>query len=147
MMKTQTAVVLFLLFFSSTTGQADETVSFGSGPNQFNMDFVTIGNPGNTAGAIRQLSSVGYVYNMGKYEVSRDMLAKASEQGSLGITSDLMDFVIGGARPDMPATGVSWNEAARFVNWLNTSQGFQPAYKLALQPGDAGYSANANILL
>ena len=111
------------------------------------MDFVTIGNPGNTAGAIRQLSSVGYVYNMGKYEVSRDMLAKASEQGSLGITSDLMDFVIGGARPDMPATGVSWNEAARFVNWLNTSQGFQPAYKLALQPGDAGYSANANILL
>ena len=29
---------------------------------------------------------------------------------------------------DKPATNVSWNEAARFVNWLNTSQGHQAAY-------------------
>jgi formylglycine-generating enzyme required for sulfatase activity len=29
----------------------------------------------------------------------------------------------------MPATGISWNEAARFVNWLNTEKGFAPAYK------------------
>ena len=36
--------------------------------------------------------------------------------------------VTGGARAAMPATGVSWNEAARFVNWLNTSQGYQAAY-------------------
>ena len=34
----------------------------------------------------------------------------------------------GGNGPDKPATGVSWNEAARFVNWLNTSNGYSAAY-------------------
>ena len=33
------------------------------------------------------------------------------------------------------------------MNWLNTSAGSAPAYKFALQPGDVGYSANANIEL
>jgi formylglycine-generating enzyme required for sulfatase activity len=45
----------------------------------------------------------------------------------------------------MPATGISWNEAARFVNWLNTSQGFRPAYKFATQPGEVAYVPNENI--
>jgi formylglycine-generating enzyme required for sulfatase activity len=81
------------------------------------------------------------------YEVSRDMVTKASTEGGLDIKLDSMSFVTAGPRPDMPATGVSWNEAARFVNWLNTSQGYPPAYQFAMQPGDAGYSANANILL
>jgi formylglycine-generating enzyme required for sulfatase activity len=84
---------------------------------------------------------------MGKYEVSRDMVEKASTAGRLGLSLHPMDFVTGGPRPDMPATGVSWNEAARFVNWLNTSQGFQPAYKFSTQPGDAEYDSNENILL
>ena len=47
----------------------------------------------------------------------------------------------------MPAAGVTWNEAARFANWLNTSEGFPPAYKFATQPRDAGYRVNENILL
>jgi formylglycine-generating enzyme required for sulfatase activity len=42
---------------------------------------------------------------------------------------------------------VSWNEAARFINWLNTSQGYLPAYKFTTQPGDGGYSVNSNITL
>jgi hypothetical protein len=33
------------------------------------------------------------------------------------------------------------------VNWLNTSSGFQPAYKFTTQPGDMGYNANENISL
>jgi len=38
-------------------------VSFGSGGNQFNMEFVTIGNPGNTpdtTGAPNLVGAVGY---------------------------------------------------------------------------------------
>jgi formylglycine-generating enzyme required for sulfatase activity len=35
----------------------------------------------------------------------------------------------GGPGANKPATGVTWNEAARFVNWLNTQKGFAPAYK------------------
>jgi sulfatase modifying factor 1 len=121
--------------------------TFGSGANQFTIDFVTIGNPGNPAdtGNPNPAGSVAYVYNMGKYEVSRDMITKANSAGGLQITLADMSFVTSGPRPDMPATGVSWNEAARFVNWLNTIQGYQAAYKFSTQPGDGDYDANANI--
>jgi len=47
----------------------------------------------------------------------------------------------------MPATGLSWNEAARYVNWLNASQGYALAYEFATQPGDVGYDPNENIFL
>ena len=75
------------------------------------------------------------------------MVSKASAAGNLGITLDPLEIVTNGPRPAMPATGVSWNEAARFLNWLNTSQGFPAAYKFSAQPGDAGYAANDDILL
>ena len=42
--------------------------------------------------------------------------------------------------PNKPTRYISWNEAARFVNWLNTSQGFQPAYQYSTQPGDPDYN-------
>ena len=99
-------------------------VSFGSGANQFSMEFVEIGSPGNaddTTGSPNPAGSVGYTYQMGKYEVSEDMIEKFNASQSLTITKDTR-----GA--NKPATSVSWNEAARFVNWLNTSQGFQAAY-------------------
>jgi formylglycine-generating enzyme required for sulfatase activity len=126
------------------------TINFGSGANQFGMAFVAIGeagNPADTAGTPSPAGSVPYPYQIGKYEVSRDQVAKANAAGSLGISLDSMSVVTGGARTNMPATGISWNEAARFVNWLNTSQGHPAAYKFADQPGDAGYNANANVLL
>lgn len=134
----------------STAAHADITESFGSGANQFNMTFVPIGNPSNvadtTTGIPNPAGSVGYAYNMGKFEVSRDMVIKANAEGNLGITLQDMSG-LGGNGLNRPATGVNWNEAARFVNWLNTSQGFAPAYKFAVQPGQAGYSANADIEL
>lgn len=126
--------------------------SFGSGDNSFEIDFVTIGDPGNaadTTGNPNPAGSVDYVYRIGKYEISRDMVIKASTEGDLDLSSTLnsLDWVTGGPRPDMPAAGVSWNEAARFTNWLNTSEGFSPAYKFGSQPGDEGYRRNDNILL
>lgn len=101
------------------------------------------GNPndsGTTGSYFTPYGGVASVFRMGKYEVSEDMINKANTLGSLGITMDSLG-------PNKPATGVSWNEAARFVNWLNTSNGFSAAYKFTLQPGDPGYSANANIEL
>jgi len=152
-MKTITSLTLVgLAILCVPTAQAAIIESFGSGGNQFNMTFVPIGNPGNapdTTGTPNPAGSVGYNYNMGKYEVSRDMINKANAVGNLGITlQDMTSFAgIGGNGANRPATGVSWNEAARYVNWLNTSQGFAPAYKFAVQPGEAGYNANANIEL
>jgi len=124
---------------------AQLTATFRSGGNQFTMDFRLIGNGGNTA------DSTGYgvvatTYSMGTYEVSRDMVTKANSAGSLGITmADMTSY--GGNGVDRPATGVSWIEAATFVNWLNTSSGGQVAYKFSggsfelWAPGDSGYDA------
>jgi len=135
------------------------TETFGSGANEFYMEFVTIGNPNNaadTTGEPNPAGSVAYTYNLGKHEVSRDMITKANSAGSLGITMSYMS----GYGPDAnggpgyadgvnkPATGITWYEAAKFVNWLNTSKGYQAAYKFVggtfqtWSPTDAGYNAN-----
>jgi formylglycine-generating enzyme required for sulfatase activity len=114
------------------------------------MEFVTIGNPGNvadTTGSPNPAGSVGYTYNIGKYEVSRDMITKANSAGSLGITlADMASY--GGNGVNRPASGISYYEAAKYVNWLNTSTGGTAAYKFSgstfqlWSSTDAGYSAN-----
>jgi hypothetical protein len=125
-------------------------VTFGSGANQFNMEFVTIGNPGNaadTTGAPNPAGAVGYEYGLGKFEVSVDMITKFNASQSLQIATDTRS-----SRANKPAP-VTWNNAARFVNWLNTSTGNVPAYKFSSKgnvnadialwaPGDAGYDAS-----
>ena len=127
------------------------TESFGTGANAFTMDFVTIGNPNNvadTTGSPNPVGSVGYIYNIGKYEVSKGQVDKANAAGSLGIT--LQDMTLyGGNGVNRPATGISWYEAAKYVNWLNTITGGTAAYKfdgsgnfLLWSAGDAGYNAN-----
>jgi formylglycine-generating enzyme required for sulfatase activity len=139
--------VLAALFLASASARGDV---FGSGSNTFSIDFVNIGNPGNpadTTGSPNPAGSVAYTYRMGKYEISEQMIEKANAAGALGITKDTRG-------PDMPATSVTWFEAARFVNWLNASTGSVPAYKFVEIPGrnptlqfalwepsDAGYSA------
>jgi hypothetical protein len=116
--------------------------TFGSGTNSFNIDFATVGNPGNPpgmGGVPIQAGSVGYTYQIGKYEISEQMIDKANALGGLGITKDTRG-------PNKPATSISWFEAAKFVNWLDTTSGFSPAYKFDAagnfqlwQPSDPGY--------
>ena len=109
----------------SATGDPAHADTFGSGASTFNIAFTTIGNPVNlpdTTGSPNPAGSVPYVYNIGTYDISRDMITKANNVGNLAITlQDMTSF--GGNGVNRPATGVSWNEAARFVNWLNTSTG------------------------
>jgi len=112
-----------LSFVVMHTAQAGP-ITFGSGANQFNMEFVEIGSPGNaddTTGNPNPAGKVDYTYQIGKFEVSEDMITKFNASQSLTITKDTRGL-------NKPATSVSWNEAARFVNWLNTSQGFHAAY-------------------
>jgi formylglycine-generating enzyme len=129
------------LFWQILLNQATAD-SFGSGANSFDVEFVTIGNPGNPPDANpNPAGAVPYSYRIGKYEISEQMVDKANALGGLGITKDARG-------PDKPATSVTWYEAARFVNWLNTSTGNAPAYKFdgagAFQlwaPSDPGYDA------
>lgn len=122
-----TAGIVFLLCFVAIACESHAgTVTFGSGANTFSMEFVTIGSAGNapdTTGNPNPAGSVGYVYEIGKFEVSEDMIAKYNSLNQdLQISKDARGL-------SKPATSVSWNEAARFVNWLNTSTGGFAAYK------------------
>lgn len=115
-----------ILFLPLAAAHAD---TFGGGA--FTMDFVTIGNPGNDADDTLY-GKVDYTYRMGVNEVSRGMIDayNALIPGHGGPTLTMSDMTsFGGNGANRPATGVSWNEAARFVNWLNTSKGFSAAYK------------------
>ncbi|MBT8044959.1 MAG: SUMF1/EgtB/PvdO family nonheme iron enzyme [Verrucomicrobiae bacterium] len=101
----------------------------------FNIDFVEIGNAGNAADDTGY-GSVDYNYRLSVHEVSETMIdAYNTANPNLLITKDTRG-------PNHPATSVSWNEAARFVNWLNTSTGHSPAYKFTTTGG-----ANDNIAL
>lgn len=146
----QLAVVALCLVATQTAHA--QSVNFGSGSNAFTMEFVPIGNINNvddTTGSPNPAGSVGYAYSMGKYEVSEDMITKYN--AGFG-TANGLAITIDTRGTDKPATSVSWNEAARFVNWLNTSSGGTAAYKfttsgvndnLALwTSGDAGFDAS-----
>jgi len=113
----------------TTTAAHAET--FGSGDNQFTIDFTTIGNPGNaadpsTAGGAKAdtYGSVGYGYQIGTYLISQNQVDRAVASGLVGVTA-------GPWSGDLPAANMTWYESGAFVNWLNTSQGFQQAYNLA----------------
>lgn len=136
---TATFTCLSVLLCCISTAQAD---TFGSGANQFDIDFVTIGNPGNvddTTGNPSPVGKVDYTYRIGQFEISEEMINKANTLGGLGISHN-------NRGANRPATSISWFEAARFVNWLNTESGTSEAYKFngnsfeLWQPGDEGYN-------
>lgn len=127
-------VFLFISMAGAAVNAQIITQNFGSGANAFSIDFVEIGNPGNapdTSGNPNPAGSVSYGYNIGKYEISRDMIEKGNSAGGLGIVLFDMEgwgFAAGNNGVNRPATGVTWFAAAKFVNYLNISQGKQAAY-------------------
>ena len=145
------ALVLAGLLPLSVTANRVAGDTFGSDVNTFEIEFVTIGNPGNAADTGGDpapdpdpAGSVPYEYRIGKYEISEDMIDKANTLGGLGLTHD-------NRGTNKPATSLSWFEAAKFVNWLNTSTLNTAAYKFdgngygdfqLWEPGDAGYDPN-----
>jgi len=114
--------------------------TFGSGANQFAIDFVTISgstNPSNVyAGGI-----VHNDYRIGKFEITNDHWTKfkaayGTVTGSQGGYSRNPSFT----GTNIPTNYVSWYEAAQFVNFLNTSKGYQAAYKFTGIQGTNDYT-------
>jgi len=143
--------VCLILVLSAQQRVDAQVITLGTGVNAFSIDFVQIGNPGNaadTSGSPNPAGSVSYIYSIGKYEISREMIDKANLIANLGITlADMTSY--GGNGAKKPATGIGWYEAARFVNYLNESFGRQAAYKFDANgnfqmwsPTDAGYNGN-----
>ena len=145
------------LLILTVAGQAERSVAdtFGSGDLAFEIPFVTIDNPGNPPDPVTPSPNsdplpsgrVDYVYRIGQFEVHEDAVQKANAASEL--SGDTLGITLDDRGPNKPATGLTWFEAARFVNWLNADQGFASAYKFDASgeyqlwsPGDVGYNAS-----
>lgn len=105
------------------------------------IDYVIIGNAGNTADPLTGFGAVDYEYKIGKYEVTNaqygaflNAAAKTdsyglynSEMSSYGITqsgsSGNYTYSVTTALANRPVVYVSWFDAARFANWMMNGQG------------------------
>ena len=137
-------VCLFTGFVSADT--------FGTGANQFEIDFVTISGDASSAngtwigenedGGFEFFSNPSHDYRMATFEVTNGQWDKFKAiNGSItGSPSSAYDHNTYFTGTDVPTTGISWYEAAQFVNWLNTSTGHQAAYKFTGTQGTANYT-------
>jgi formylglycine-generating enzyme required for sulfatase activity len=128
-------------------GSVASADNFGTGANQFTIDFVTISDDASAANGtnISQHDSgdEGYrtftdpgSYRMGVHEITDDQWQKY--QAASGT--------------NMPITSKTWYDAAGFVNWLNEETSHSVAYKFTdpadpstmvlWESGDPGYDAN-----
>ncbi len=113
---------------------------FGTGANQFEIDFVTI------SGATNPTSGYGIVdgdYRMGTFEITNDQWTKFQAELCVPVTGDpssAYDASPYWTGTNVPSNNVSWYEAAQFVNWLNTSTGHQAAYKFTGTQGTSDYA-------
>ena len=142
--KIRPPLFVLCLFLGLALSAKSETVSLGAEGQSFDLEFVTIGDPRNPPDTLLGLERgrVDHAYRIAKFEISREMFDVANTLGELELTlSDerFEDEQVPFITPRMPATGMSWREAARFTNWLNISQGYPPAYRFASHPGDADY--------
>ena len=113
--------VLFAAFtFNIQSGAQADT--FGTSGNEFVIDFVNIGNAGNTADTTTY-GAVPYEYRASIHEISQDDITKATASGMSNVTA-------GAWTGSQPAANIDWYEAAAFVNFLNTNSGKTAAYNL-----------------
>ncbi len=113
--------------------------SFGSGANQFNIDFVDISSSTNPTSGY---GVVDYGYRMGTYEITNDQFTKfKAEYGAVtGTPSTAYNANPYWTGSNVPTNNVSWYEAAQFVNWLNVSTGHQAAYNFTGTQGTGDYA-------
>ncbi len=119
--------ILLAATLAITSAHAD---LFGTGTNQFSIDFVAIGHAGNAADSTGY-GAVGYNYRIGKTEVSIDQFFKArAADGMIGNGNEnYWNVGIRSVGNDAPASRVSWFEAAMFCNWLTTSDAYTGVYQ------------------
>ncbi|MEY2726889.1 MAG: hypothetical protein RLZZ458_2756 [Planctomycetota bacterium] len=119
-----------------------DVVTFGSGASTFTLDFKAVGNPNNAAdtswqpSGLNQLGTVGYSFGMSQVEITERMI-DVYNSDPLNVASPIT-YSSPARGADRPATGVTWNEAARFVNWLNRSKsnGSIVAYRTTTAAGN-----------
>ncbi len=113
-----------------------------------NIETVRVGDPGNVAdqnyNGNGRFGAVGYVYQIGKYEVTNsqycEFLNTVAATDTYGLYNTAMSSSVWGGinrsgssgsytyavksrYENMPVTWVGWYDAIRFVNWLQNGQG------------------------
>ena len=106
-----------------------------------NIDWVPVGNAGNAPDPSTGYGSVGYAYNIGKYEVTNSQYAEflnakggsnsygiyRASMANYGITrsgsAGSYIYNVTSGLEYRPVVYVSWFDAARFTNWLGNGQG------------------------
>ena len=106
-----------------------------------NIAWVPVGNAGNAADPLTGYGSVGYAYNIGKYEVTNSQYAEFlhakggsnsygiynADMASYGITQSgsagSYSYGVTSGYANRPVILVSWYDSARFTNWLGNGQG------------------------
>lgn len=127
-----------------------EADMFGSGSNQFAINFVKISGDSNPSSGIPvdylyTFTGVMKDYRMGTYEIRNDQWNKfRAEYGPVkGGPAGAYDGDPYWTDADMPVGAVSWYEAAQFVNWLNTSTDHHAAYQFTGTQGTDSYGLTA----
>jgi formylglycine-generating enzyme required for sulfatase activity len=116
-----------------------------------NIETVPVGNPGNAADTRYEspgYGSIGYTYNIGKYEVTAGQYmeflnkvagvdtyglyntnmwsdsygCKIERYAGSGTVGDPYQYRVAGDRANRPVNYVSWGDSARFANWLHNNQ-------------------------
>jgi len=131
------ALVLLVSLCILTVGDVSADI-FGTGGNQFEIEFVTISSDTNP---VSGYGIVNYDYRIGKYEITNDQWDKfVNAYGQVyGSPYSAYEDDSRTKGPNMPTTNISWYEAAQYVNWMNTSNGYQAAYKFTGTQGESSY--------
>lgn len=108
------------------------------------MDWVNVGNPGNSADPLTGYGAVGHEYKIGKYEVTNNQYAAflnaVAPSDPHGLYSSSManiswggiaqsgasgsfTYAVKEGMGNKPVTLVSWFDAARMANWMHNGQG------------------------
>lgn len=166
-------ILTTVLTLAAVTAQADV---FNLDAGLTNLEMVTVGDPGNAADnryASPGYGSVGYTYNIGKYEVTAAQYCDFLNHKAQRDTYDLYNTAMADTRDNIwgcniqrsgsrgsytysvaadwankPVNYVSYWDACRFVNWLCNGQGNGDtetgAYTLRGQTGYDGRSIKRN---
>ena len=113
--------MLFVLIALTASMTRADTITHGG--TSITMDFVNVGNTGNTADSTGY-GAVDYNYRIGTYEV------KASVWQAV-VAADSAVGDAGNWNGSQPTGGASWNEAAMFCNWLTTGSATNGYYTIS----------------
>ncbi len=119
-------VFAFILFVSALANFTSGEIIRG-----INIDFVTIGNPGNVAdiagcgwyGYLSPSGAVGYNYRIVTKEITAD------QWQTINAVARIDDTIFWSG--NQPVAGVSWYSAARFCNYLTTGNTEDGVYKFS----------------